>query len=94
MADIDKAIIEGDGFQVVFWKAKDFYIHHIKLTKNHLKIVNIPVIGKTTDEVKQIFGNPTTTSAGGALIYRGKTMVLTFGIEDGTITRCYWGFEI
>jgi|GEM_PF-4090901 len=93
MADVDKAFIEGDGFEVVFWKAKDFYIHHIKLTKNHLKVGNVSLIGKKADEIQRILG-PTSITAAGAMIYRGKEMVLTLGVDNATIVDCYWGFEI
>jgi hypothetical protein len=94
MANIDQAVVDGDGFEVVFWKKKEFYIHHIILTKNHLKVGNVAVIGKRQDEIQRVFGNPATINEQGTMIYRGKAMDLTLAVKDGTVKYCYWGFEI
>ena len=59
-ANSDSAFISGNGFKVDFWKAKDYYIFQITITKkNRITIGGIDVIGKTRNEIISIFGNPT-----------------------------------
>ena len=94
MANIDQAVVDGDGFEVVFWKKREFYIHHITLTKNHFKVGNVSVIGKRQDEIQRIFGNAETINDQGTMIYRGKAMDLTLAVKNGIIVYCYWGLEI
>jgi hypothetical protein len=93
-ANIDKAVIKGDGFQITFWKNKEYYIHLIRITKkNSIKIGNVSVIGKKINEIERIFGPSGETSVG-APIYKGKNTVLVFVIEGGIVKSCDWGYEM
>jgi len=93
MANINKAIIDGDGYQVVFWKAKGYYIHHIIFRSNAIKVGGVALIGKSVNEVIGTFGEPTQRTKD-ALIYMAHEITLTVGFENGVITDCYWGHEV
>ena len=93
MANINKAIVDGEGFQAVFWKAKEYYLHHIMFRSNAIKVGGEALIGKSEDDIIGFFGEPKRRTKD-ALIYVAHEITLTVGLEDGVVTDCYLGHEI
>jgi hypothetical protein len=91
--EINKAYLRGDGFEVSFWKRSDYYIHHLIITRNTIKVLGVSVIGKSAVEIIEIFGNPKVQEEK-RIIYQSGEFSMTFGIKDGMTIRCYLGLEM
>lgn len=92
-ANVNKAWIKGDGFEVFFWKNSDYYIHHIKFDKNIIKIQGVAVIAQKPDFIIKTFGQPTKISEN-ALIYNQGEQTLTLSIKNGVVSKCYLGNQM
>ena len=91
-ANIEKAYIKGDGFEVFFWYQQKFFIKSMRFEKNRIPIGGIEVINLNSEEIRKIFGQPNDERKD-VLIYQDGEVVMTLGLKDDKVVRCYFGFQ-
>lgn len=91
--NITKVYIDSPSFQATFWKQDKFSLQLLKLLDNSITIEGVKVIGKTKQEIINIFGEP-TESIGSSINYKDNFTYLAFGFKDGIVVRASIGKEM
>jgi hypothetical protein len=89
-ANIDRVNVKSKGFQATFYEFQKNKLWRIKLMDNTIRVGGIAVIGKTVEQIVELFGTPYQNDKE-AVIYEANETTLILIPKDNRIISAEWG---